>query len=126
MKTRWKVEKEQSGMRLQAFIKGQMGESVSAKQIKHAVDAGRCLLNGKPERFASRLVGSGDIVEMDGLQQKTATTTPGLRETTEILYLDEALLAYNKPSGVAADNPQLLKNLQQQFGSLILLHRLDK
>lgn len=122
----WRVGKEQSGKRLQAFIKEQIGESASAKQIKHAIDAGRCLLNGKPERFASRLVGAGDIIKIEILQRTAASQTQGLGGKERILYSDEALVAYDKPPGISADSVELLKCLQQQFGPLILLHRLDK
>jgi len=127
MRNRWKVGKEQSGMRLQAFVKGHMEESVSAKQVKHAIDAGLCLLNGKPERFASRLVGDGDVVEIEGLQTKAASIRQPLAEKERILYSDEGIIAYDKPAGISADSRELLKSLQLHAVSrLILLHRLDK
>jgi RluA family pseudouridine synthase len=123
---RWTVERDLSGMSLQAFLKHQLGETVSAKQIKRSVDGGKCMLNGKPERFASRLVGLGDTVAFDpiGLSEKNSPLT--IEISKRVLYQDESLIAYDKPAGIISESPKLLHSLQQQFGSLILLHRLDK
>lgn len=125
---RWEVLSTHSGVRLQNFLKEKLGESVSAKQIKHAIDSGKCRLNGKPERFSSRLVGSGDKIELDlsHPSEKSQKKTHLLGEFQRVLYSDDDVVAYNKPSGVSSDSKEVLDALSKHFGSLILLHRLDK
>jgi len=51
----------------------------------------------------------------------------------EILYQDDAILVINKPAGIPVlpdgwnpDAPYLLKQLEQEFGKLWVVHRLDK
>lgn len=119
---RWDVQQKQSGQSLQLFLKDKLANA-SGKQIKRLIDSGKCRLNGKPERFSSRLVGKGDIVELDvsSPQKKTEIFDAG-----SILYSDDDLIAYNKPTGIASDNKELLDHLQKRFGNAILLHRLDK
>lgn len=118
----WKVSKEHSGLSLQTFLKEQLGAGISSKHIKRSIDAGKCLLNGQAERFGSRPVGTGDKVEFHAL-------TPTFEETVDsanILYVDESVIAYNKPPGVLSDSISLADALKKQFGDVILLHRLDK
>lgn len=124
---RWEVSAKHSGVSLQVFLKEMLGEGVSGKQIKRLIDAGKCLLNRKPERFASRLVGAGDKVELDvstAPSEKTRKTAPV--DSSLVLYSDDDLIAYNKPAGISSDSPDLLDALQKRFGACILLHRLDK
>jgi RluA family pseudouridine synthase len=119
---RWDVQQKQSGQSLQLFLKEKLTDA-SGKQIKRLIDSGRCLLNGKPERFSSRLVGAGDIVELD---HSSSIPKAAAVDTNSILFLDEGLIVYNKPAGIASDDQELLKHLKKQFGEAILLHRLDK
>ena len=51
----------------------------------------------------------------------------------QILYNDEAILVVNKPAGVSVlpdgwkrDSPYLVKILEEQFGKIFIVHRLDK
>lgn len=113
----WQVPESQSGLTLQAFLKSQL-ENTSVKSIKRAIDSGRCLLNGRIERFSSHRIGSGDRVELSMPEKNAIEVDP----IESILYADEHLVAYNKPPGVTSDG----KELKKQFPSLILLHRLDK
>lgn len=122
----WEVVQSQSGMSLQVFLKEMLGGTISAKQIKRAIDSGHCLLNQKRERFSSRLVGTGDIVQ---LQDPFPFKKVG-RETASpldrVLYSDDDMIAYDKSSGVLSDSKDLLEALKKRFGAVILLHRLDK
>jgi len=122
----WQVLKTQSGISLQLFLKQMLGDKFSGKQIKRLIDAGKCTLNGRPERFASRLVGSGDKVTLEDSQRVSKPQRIIASDPKSILCSDKDLIAYDKPSGIASDNPALLKKLEMQFGALILLHRLDK
>lgn len=122
---RWDVLQKQSGLSLQFFLKEKL-ETASGKQIKRLIDSGKCLLNGKPERFASRLVGVGDTVELDVSSTESKKQNTKVGETKSILYTDEDLIAYNKPAGISSDHKDLQQYLQDRFGNAILLHRLDK
>lgn len=123
---RWEITKDHSGISLQAFLKDVLGEGVSGKQIKKLIDSGKCLLNGKAERFSSRLVGAGDKIELILPSQAKTTSSSLIDHTERILYNDSDFIAYNKPAGLSSDSPALLENLQKIYGHLILLHRLDK
>lgn len=123
---RWEVSGKLSGTSLQVFLKEMLGEGVSGKQIKRLIDAGKCLLNKKAERFASRLVGTGDKVELDVSKPPEKVLQSNLGDSSRILYSDDDIIAYNKPAGVSSDSPDVMDALQKRFGACILLHRLDK
>lgn len=122
----WQVLQKQSGQSLQVFLKEKMGEGVSGKHVKRLIDAGKCRLNGRPERFASRLVGTGDKVELDSAKPAEKPKKTNFKVLNELLYEDDDIIAYNKPSGISSDNPEMSDSLQKRFGKAILLHRLDK
>ncbi|MEI8365731.1 MAG: RluA family pseudouridine synthase [Parachlamydiaceae bacterium] len=119
----YKVTKCESGLSLQAFLRKLVSPDVSAKQIKRAIDAGKCMLNGRTERFATRFVGLGDSVEIAEFVPKEK---PAANDIQQILYVDADIIAYNKPSGISSDAESMTASLTKQFGPVILLHRLDK
>ena len=119
----WKVSVQHSGLTLQKFLKEHLDPSISSKKIKRSLDAGKCSINGRTERFASSLVGTGDRVAIEELEE---TKTAVKLSTTQILYSDADVLAYNKPAGITSDNPLITDVLNKQLGPVILLHRLDK
>lgn len=123
---RWKVASQESGCSLLVFIKSKMDSSIASRQIKKAIDAGRCRLNGKTERFSSKLVGFGDNVEFDGIEATTSLPQKMVVSSEEILFVDEDLLAYNKPAGISSEDPNLLSALKALVSNLALLHRLDR
>ena len=123
---KWDVLPGQSGMSLLVFLKEKLGEGVSAKSIKRAIDAGKCFLNGKIERFSARLVGSGDRIAFEALPLSKKVESNPITDSTRILHKDKFLIAFNKPSGISSDSGEILAGLQKSFGPLILLHRLDK
>jgi len=121
---KWEVAQKHAGLSLQSFLKEQLG--FSGKQIKRMIDSGYCSLNGRPERFASRLIGHKDVIELKDLPKVPKSEIPNNEIESRILYTDEDLIAYNKPAGITSDNKTLLDSLSKQFGEVILLHRLDK
>lgn len=122
---RWKVQQEDSGQSLQNFLKKQL-QNLSGKQVKWLINSGKCLLNGRSEHFSSRLVSLGDTIELYSSQIDKQPRQSEMVVNESILYHDDDLIAYNKPSGIASDSQDLLNALQSQFGKAILLHRLDK
>lgn len=118
----WVVSEQNSGQSLQAFLKSKFTDNISAKAIKRSIDAGGCSLNGRVERFSSRLVGIGDKVSFE-LSERPRTL---INSVNSILYSDTDILAINKPSGISSTSEGLLESLEKEFGTLKLLHRLDK
>lgn len=121
----WVVAPTESGWKLQAFLKSKFGPDVSARQLKRAVDAGHCRLNGKVERFASKLVGRGDRISFELIDD---TASPGAKTdvSARYLHIDDDIIAYNKPAGIASDDKKFLAEIGKQFKDAILLHRLDR
>lgn len=124
----WKVSLEESGMKLQAFLKQKLGETLSARQIKQAIENKFCTVNKRLERFASALVGAGDLIELklDSATSQVSTVAIPKFEPSRILFEDEDLLIYDKPPFIASDNEKFLLNLKRTLPYLALVHRLDK
>jgi RluA family pseudouridine synthase len=102
--------------RLGTFL-GERLHPASGKQIKKALEANACRVNGRVERFPSRELRAGDQVEF---------RWPGnVAQQAQILYSDADLLVLDKPAGWVCD-PSLPKRLEAQWGPLWLVHRLDK
>lgn len=121
----WKVAPNESGLKLLAFLKSKLPLEVTARHLKRSIEAGHCLLNGQIEKFATRLVGSGDRIAFTVAMENKATRDPSSSSKERILYLDDHLLAYNKPPGISSEIDLLKPHLKAYF-PLILLHRLDR
>lgn len=120
----WQVLPEESGLKLLAFIKNKLDPQTTARQIKRAIEAGHCQCNGKVERFASKQVGRGDRIEFDPLVE--GLPKADISSADRFLYVDDYLIAYNKPAGFSSEDTQLLAAIKKQFPKAILLHRLDR
>lgn len=121
----WKVLPEESGMKLQAFIKLKLDDSISARQIKQAIENNCCTVNTRIERFASYNVGTGDTVKlkMDIPQDKPVAIK---FEQNRVLFEDSNYLIYDKPANISSDSNEFLKTIQRKLPYLALAHRLDK
>ncbi len=108
---RWEVSKADSGLKLNQYIKHQLGPQHSLKKIKKAIDNGGCRINGKIEKFSSARVGYGDIIDFEKSENAEGEGS--------ILFEDAALLVYNKPANITVEN------LEKKLGAR-LVHRLDK
>jgi RluA family pseudouridine synthase len=105
--------------KLVSFLQGQLGD-YSGKFLRRLLEANLCRINGKVERFGSRVVNGGDAVEL--APSWKSLLTPKL-SSLEILYEDANLKIINKPSGWVCDPKTALK----AFGpGQYLVHRLDK
>jgi RluA family pseudouridine synthase len=109
-------------MTLLAFIKKKEGERYSNRQIKRAIESNQCQVNGRTERHASTLVGSGDEIAFTPLSEAISTQV----EAERILYEDSALIVYNKPAGIACDSEGLEKMVRKYCLTALLVHRLDR
>lgn len=112
------VGPEESGLKLLDFLKINLEDAYSGKQLKRWIESKNCRLNGKVERFAGVIVGKGDRIEFFTEDVPIKTTF----DKTRVLYEDEALLIYDKPSGIASDDSKFLRS----FSPFLLVHRLDK
>jgi len=106
----FKVSQQEAGMTLLAFLRKHCTDAPSVKALKRAVDHKQCTINGRVETFSTHLMRAGDVVEIE-LQEKEREIK------SQILWEDDALIAYNKPAGVTSDP----KNFKGH-----LVHRLDK
>ncbi len=106
----WNVSKEESGLKLADFIKLKLG-NVSLKQIKKSLDLARCKVNDHVEKFGSSKVGFGDSITFELAKED--------KKEGSILYEDDSLLIYNKPSRITVE--ALEKKVQHK-----LVHRLDR
>lgn len=123
----WTISSEDSGQKLQVFLKKELGEGQSMRGIKALVENNACSINGRVERFVSRKVGTGDRITLN-IEAKTHSK-PGkwAFEPSKVLFEDRFLLAYDKPPGLASQgNNGLEEVLRKHNPNLRLVHRLDK
>jgi RluA family pseudouridine synthase len=122
----WIVSPGESGTKLQIFLKNKVGEGVSARQVKKAIESNLCFVNGRAQRFATFTVGNGDIVSFRYNLADTSFGTKPQFERNRILYEDDFLLIYNKPPAVSSESKEFISAMHSYDSKLILLHRLDR
>jgi 23S rRNA pseudouridine955/2504/2580 synthase len=113
---RWIVP---SSQKLVTFLQGQLGD-YSNKFLRKVLEANLCRINGKVERFGSRSVARGEVVE---LATKWQELVRGKSLTFETLYEDEFLKIVDKPAGWVCSEKEALSTFGQNH---FLVHRLDK
>src|SRR5579872_7372339 len=114
---KWLVAAEQ---KLAPFLSEQFGGKYSGKQMRKALEANLCRVNGSIERFGSALLKRGDFVELSPSWK--SIFSPQLSEMA-ILFEDEALKIVDKPTGWVCED----QNAMRTFGpNHFLVHRLDK
>ena len=84
------------------------------KDIHWAIEHHRCRVNEEVERFASTRLVPGDKVFFS-IQRRPSIQ----KESSRILFEDEEMVAYNKPSGISSPDLATLLGLE-------LVHRLDR
>lgn len=103
------VSSEEQGQTLLAFLRTHLSSYSSVKAIKRAIDGKKCKVNGRVEWFSTYPLKKGDQIEicLEGKQEECPLV---------VLYEDEELILYNKPSG----------KVSESFENGFLVHRLDK
>lgn len=105
--------------KLVAFLQGQLG-SYSGKFLRRLLEANLCRINGRVERFGSRVVNGGDAVEL--APSWKSVLTPKLIQF-ETIYEDDSLKIVDKPAGWVCTDEEA----RASFGPKhYLVHRLDK
>ena len=117
------VEKRDENLSLLEFISRILSESISKKEIKRRIEDNCCSINGAVERVASKKLAWKDRVEWE--EKKKSSIPKALFESSRVLYEDQDLLVYNKPSGVECDQEGMVR-LLKTYGRFFLVHRLDK
>lgn len=110
---KWIVQPQEEGLSLLTFI-SQKASGSSRKQLRFAIEHNGCRYNGAIERFCSRKVARGDRVELESIAMPSLAF-----EKERVLYEDEELIAYNKPTALPSE--ELAK-----LGRCYLVHRLDR
>lgn len=119
MKKSWQVQPDESTLSIIEFLQEHLlEEAFSRRKIKKFIDRGWCFVNERVVRTSGCRIASKQVVTLilpdESLQRKQQCLH-------EILYEDDAILAYNKPAGIASD--RLTGAL---FHKVFLVHRLDK
>lgn len=119
----WIVSPESTGKKLIAFLTAQLHQRYSARFLKQAIEQNRCQVNGRTERFASFILGTGDRITLDltDLSPSAKDASSPSWDKQRILFEDRDLFIYNKPSGMRCDADEVRK-----LTGLTLLHRLDR
>lgn len=112
-KSQWKVTAAESGSKLLSFLHRHLGEAISLRAVKRSIESNGCRINGQIERFASSVVGQGDLIDFYLLDPPKAVAKG---QSPAILYNDSYLQIINKPAGISCE--KLLP--------LELVHRLDR
>lgn len=113
---KWLVPNQQ---KLVAFLQGQLGD-YSGKLLRKLLEANLCRINGRVERFGSRVVNGGDAVEL--APSWKSVLTPKI-STFELFYEDEFLKIVGKPANWVCNDKETLKSFGPKH---YLVHRLDK
>lgn len=114
---KWVVPSRQ---KLTAFLKERLGGSYSGKFLRKLLELNLCRVNGRVERFGSKEVEAGSVVE---LAPNWKDFLHGKNTEMQIVYEDEDLLIVNKRDGWVCTDLEAGKT----FGPhRYLVHRLDK
>lgn len=96
----WTVPPEQKAIRLDAFVRRSLPH-LSQREIERAVKEKVFWIHGRPGKKGETLY-PGDVVVFKGPEHLLAPSPPPSREIeAAILYEDDALLALDKPAGMA-------------------------
>jgi 23S rRNA pseudouridine1911/1915/1917 synthase len=91
------VNENQAELRLDVFLAG-AEETFSRSQIKHAIEEGNVLVNGKQPKASQRLK-IGDVVRLHLKPAIDAVAVPQ-DIPLDIVYEDSAIIVINKPAGM--------------------------
>ena len=94
---RFVVNENQEGLRLDVFVAANHS-ALSRSQVKHAVEEGDVLVNGKAPKV-SQLLKTGDVIVLKQKPAREAIASPQ-DITLDIVYEDAAIIVINKPAGM--------------------------
>lgn len=117
----WEVSSQESGIKLISFLKSKL-DFYSLRELKKGIESQLCQINGRTERFASTVIGSGNFITfcLDQFMQLTSDIVKF--DQSRVLFEDEHFIIYNKPAGLLSDS----QGIEKIIPSAKLAHRLDK
>ncbi|MFA6915215.1 MAG: RluA family pseudouridine synthase [Parachlamydiales bacterium] len=99
---------------LHRFLTDKLKELQSGKQIKKAIEDGKCVVNGRMERFGSIKLLVNDSISIQFDKKNT--------QKVQILFENEEFFAIDKWAGLICEDTAVRKF----FPGTFLIHRLDK
>ncbi|GAB6268440.1 MAG: RluA family pseudouridine synthase [Smithella sp.] len=91
------IDKSQIGQRLDIFL-AQVEPTISRSHVKHVIEEGDVLVNGKEPKVSQKLK-EGDVIILTQRPPIEATALPQ-DMLLNIIYEDEAIIVINKPAGM--------------------------
>lgn len=94
-----RVIKHEAGLTLAKYVVMESGGLLSGREAKKLLETGSCFVNGRLETFGSRVLESGDVVEV-AVPEKLVKKERFAFEVARVVFEDEAMLVYDKPAGL--------------------------
>lgn len=94
-----RVIKHEAGLTLAKYVVMESGGLLSGREAKKLLETGSCFVNGRLETFGSRVLESGDVVEV-AVPEKLVKKERFAFEPGRVVFEDEAMLVYDKPAGL--------------------------
>ncbi len=127
-KTRFEVERDEEGLRLDQVIPRHV-PGLSRRKARTVIDLGGVFVDRARVKVAGRPVRAGQVVEVNiGGALERANETP---LAPRLVHVDDHIIVVDKPAGlVTAPTPEssrgdLLDQLHKSHGEVYLVHRLD-
>lgn len=126
MKIHYIVSIQDVPVTVQQFLQKITEKRFTVREIKQALEKGRCLVNREIERFGSRKLYEGDEIDLIEFTKEELKSTPFAFVRERVLFENEALLAYDKPAGIPTMDHGIFEIIKKAKGPLYAVHRLDK
>lgn len=123
---KFSVFADDAGIRLDRYIKQKLADKFTTSQIQWGIEHHLCSINGKIERFPSYKIKTGDKVLLHISQVPNELIKKEKWDKNRIIYEDQSILVYNKPSGIASDEKELFSQIKTYCPTALPVHRLDK
>jgi RluA family pseudouridine synthase len=94
-----RVVRHEAGMPLAKYVVMESGGLLSGREAKRLLETGACFVNGRLETFGSRILESGDVVEV-AVPEKLVKRERFAFDEGRVVFEDEAMLVYDKPAGL--------------------------
>lgn len=115
------VSSRHDGFKLRDFVLQTLQtKCTSSKEVRKLIDSGFVKVNGRLERFGSRILSRGDEVQIRLL------VAPKIHERLQILFEDPSLIVISKPAGCISTIEALARRGDLIQPTWHLVHRLDK
>jgi 23S rRNA pseudouridine1911/1915/1917 synthase len=128
-RTRFEVAAEDAGLRLDQVIPRHVA-GLSRRKARLVIDLGGVFVDRARVKVASRLVRSGQVVEVVVGGALDRADEPVV--APQLVHVDDHVVVVDKPAGLVtaptpeSDRGDLLDQLRGRFGDVWLVHRIDR